>query len=171
MGISNWCKDDTVKKLYSVQFYDYDLNGSKELKKEVLNRILEIFPLDCIMYSTKHGIHFISFALRMGLRYTKSRAVKTSKDLGKQDYWTEAKDLTLRIAPKWKLKRFKKRQIVSKKPEFLGILRSPDKNIISGKHLDFYFRFMNLPEKIYNLYQDCDLREYKIKIYHYKTRD
>lgn len=108
MGISNWCKDDTVKKLYSVQFYDYDFNGSKELKKEVLNRILEIFPLDCIMYSTKHGIHFISFALRMGLRYTKSRAVKTSKDLGKQDYWTEAKDLTLRIAPKWKLKRFKK---------------------------------------------------------------
>ena len=45
------------------------------------------------------------------------------------------------------------------------------KNIISEKHLEFYFKYMDLPEEIYNLYQDCDLREYKIKIYHYKTGD
>ena len=171
MGVSNWCKDTIEKRLYSIQFYDFDLNGSKELKSDDLKKILEIFPLDCIMYSTKHGIHFISFAIRMGLRYTKSRAVKMSKDLGKQDYWTEAKDLTLRVSPKWKVNFLKKRRIISKKPEFLGILKSPDKNIVSKKHLEFYFRFMNLPEEIYNLYQDCDLREYKIKIYHYKTRD
>lgn len=171
MGISNWCRDVETRKLYSVQFYDYDLNGSKEMGLGHLERVLDIFPLDCIMYETKHGIHFISFAIRMGLRYTKSRAVETSKDLGKQDYWTEAKDLTLRVSAKWKLKRFKKRQIISKKPKFLGIIKSPDKNIISQKHLEFYLKFMNLPEEIFDLYQGCDFRNYKIKIYHYKTRD
>ena len=168
MGISNWCKDTVNKKLYSIQFYDYDLNDSNKVP---ISKIMEIFPLDCIMYETKHGIQFISFALRMGLRYTKSRAVQTSKELGKQDYWTEAKDLTLRVSPKWKIKLLKKRQIISKKPKFLGIVKSPDKNIISGKHLEFYFKYMDLPEKIYNLYQDCDIRNYKIKVYHYKTRD
>ena len=167
MGISNWVYDSPNKKLYSIQFYDYDLNDGK-LTKEVMNEILKIFPLDCIMYETKQGIQFISFALRFGLLYTKSRAVKTSKEL-LQDYWTEAKDLTLRIAPKWD----KNYNEMSFKPKFKGIVRRPDPegNRISGKHLDFFRDYMGLPNWVYEKYSTCDKRDYKYKIYHYKTRD
>jgi hypothetical protein len=170
MGISNWVYDSNGKKghkLYSIQFYDLDHEGS--IKKEVLTRILENFPLDCIMYKSKHGTHFISFALRFGLRYTKSRVIETTKDLVDQDYWTEAKDLTLRIAPKW----IENYIETSGKPKFLGLIRSPDpKNIrISGKHLDFYCKYMGLPNWVAERYSECDRRDYKIKIYHYKTRD
>lgn len=170
MGISNWVKDEKNKKLYSVQFYDYD-NNNHSISNAELDRISDIFPYDCLMYSTKHGIQFISFALLHGLRYTKTKAIETSKDLGKQDYWTEAKDLTLRIAPKWKVNHFKKRQIISKKPKFRGIIKNPTDYIISEKHLEFYLKFMDLPEWVYNKYDACDKRDYKIKLYHYKTRD
>jgi len=170
MGISNWVKDEKNKKLYSVQFYDFDFDSDFITKTE-LERIRDIFPYDCLMYETKHGIQFISFALLHGLRYTKTKAIETSKDLGKQDYWTEAKDLTLRIAPKWKQNRFKKRQIISKKPKFRGIIKNPTDYIISEKHLEFYLKFMNLPQWVYDKYGHCDKRDYKIKLYHYKTRD
>lgn len=170
MGISNWVYDESKKELYSVQFYDYDYNGH-DISNAELDRISDIFPYDCLMYATKHGIQFISFALLHGLRYTKTKAIETSKDLGKQDYWTEAKDLTLRIAPKWKEKRFKNRVIISKMPKFRGIIKNPTDYIISEKHLEFYLKFMDLPEWVYNKYDACDKRDYKIKLYHYKTRD
>ena len=170
MGISNWVFDENKKELYSIQFYDFDYNDHNISKAE-LDRISDIFPYDCLMYGTKHGIQFISFALLHGLRYTKTKTIETSKDLGKQDYWTEAKDLTLRIAPKWKESRFKKRHIISKKPKFRGLIKIPTDYIISEKHLEFYHNFMNLPEWVYNKYNACDKRDYKIKIYHYKTRD
>ena len=170
MGISNWVYDESKKELYSVQFYDFDYN-SHSISNAELDRISDIFPYDCLMYSTKHGIQFISFALLHGLRYTKTKVIETSKHLGKQDYWSEGKDLTLRIAPKWKVKRFKKRQIISKKPKFRGIIKNPTDYIISKKHLEFYLKFMNLPKWVYDKYDACDKRDYKIKLYHYKTRD
>jgi len=176
MGISNWVYDTENKKAYSIQFYDFDvsedLEGKRDVIKNIVKRILAIFPYDCILYRTKHGIHFISFALLHGLRITKSRAVETSKILGHQDYWTEAKDLTLRISDKWKIKKFSKNRIkVSKKPKFLALIKKPNNYIISEKHLEFYYKFMGLPLWVYNKYNSCDKRDYKIKIYHYKTRD
>jgi hypothetical protein len=168
MGISNWCKDANTNKIYSIQFYDYDYPEGKNISQKTLERILEIFPLDCLMYETEQGIHFISFAIRMGLRYTKTKAIETSKFFGNQDYFTTAKDLTLRVSPKWEVKR-KKRVEISKKPKFKGLIKSPGKNIISGKHLDFYYKYMDLPEWVYDQYLDCDLRDYNIKVYHYKT--
>lgn len=171
MGISNWCKDvkeKTNRNLYSIQFYDYD---GKEWNNKILKRIMEIFPLDCLMYETKHGIHFISFALRYGLKYTKTKAIETSKALGNQDYWTEAKDLTLRVSAKWKRTFFNSHKIISKKPKFKGLIKSPEDYIISKKHLEFYRKYMNLPKWVYDLYNSCDKRDYKIKVYHYKTRD
>jgi len=85
MGLSNWCLDQNSyskkKKRYSIQFYDYDFVGGKNLNfgkkglenipRDDLLKILEIFPYDVIMYETKHGIHFISFSLLKGLNFTK----------------------------------------------------------------------------------------------------
>lgn len=168
MGISNWVYEAETKKYYSIQFYDYDHLICIGLKQVFIKKILEIFPLDCIMYQTKHGTQFISFALRYGLKYTKVRALEMSKELG-QDFWTEAKDLTLRIAPKWN----KKREEISGKPKFLGVARRPDPDTIriSSKHLEFYKKYMGLPNWVYELYSNCDKKELKFKVYHYKTRD
>ena len=171
MGISNRAYDSENKKTYSVQFYDYDYKNENITEGE-LKRILEIFPYDCIMYGTKQGIHFISFSLLKGLSYTKAKAIETSKALGNQDYWTQANDLTLRVSPKWKQYRFSKMyKIISKKPKFKGLVKEPNKYRISNKHLEFYFKYMDLPLWVYNKYNDCDKKDYRIKLYHYKTRD
>jgi len=188
IGLSNWAYDPETKKKYSVQFYDYDYNGdSHRIPRSDLLRILEIFPYDCLMYETKQGVHFISFSILLGLNVAKARVLKLTKGLKGQDYWTEAKDLTLRVSGKWKTKRLKKREIASKKPKFKGLIKgpdnlikkynpilkskNPDKYVISKNHLEFYKKYMNLPDWVYKLYTDCDKRDLKIKIYHYKTGD
>ncbi|QYW08128.1 hypothetical protein 15570_00031 [Lokiarchaeota virus WyrdV1] len=188
IGISNWAYDSEKKKRYSIQFYDYDFNGDIEhIPREDLLRILEIFPYDCLMYETKGGVHFISFSILLGLHVSKARVLETSKSLEGQDYWTEGKDLTLRVSAKWKLRLFRKRKIVSKKPKFKGLIKGPDnliktsntflnsknpnKYVVSKNHLEFYRKYMDLPDWVYELYADCDMRDLRIKNYHYKTRD
>jgi len=181
MGLSNWAMNPETKKRSSIQFYDYDFNdgdnlnygekGLENIPKEALMRILEIFPYDVIMYETKHGIHFISFSLLKGLNFTKANAIKTSKEIGNQDYWTEAKDLTLRVSAKWKTRFLRKRKIKSNKPRFKMILRLPNNYRISQNHLEFYLKYMNLPQWVYDLYSNCDKKDLRIKMYHYKTRD
>lgn len=168
MGVSNQLRDEYNKKTYSIQFYDFDYNGlnSDEIRERIED-ICNMFPYDLILYQTKHGVQFISFALLHGTRYTKSKAVGMSKSLGNQDYWTEAKDLTLRISPKWN----KKRKEVSFKPKFLHLVKKPLFHRISNKHLEFYKNFMELPENVYREYDFCDKKDYKMKLYHYKTRD
>ena len=171
MGISNWSYDTKTKKKYSVQFYDYDFSTpEKKIPRSDLLEILKIFPYDCLMYETKQGVHFISFALLHGLGITKKRTLETSKALG-QDYWTEAKDLTLRCSAKWKPRRFRNYKTISNKPKFKGLVKFPNKYTISKKHLEFYFKYMGLPLWVYNLYSDCIKKDYRIKNYHYKTRD
>ena len=188
IGISNWIYDSEKKKRYSVQFYDYDfINGEKRIPREELLRILEIFPYDVLMYETKQGIHFISFSILLGIHVAKARVLELSKSLDGQDYWTEGKDLTLRVSAKWKLRFLRKRKIVSKKPKFKGLIKkpdnliktqnkflnssNPDKYVISKNHLEFYRKYMGLPDWVYELYSDCDMRDLRIKNYHYKTRD
>lgn len=167
MGISNRSYDRENKKTYSIQFYDFDgIFGIRDY-----NLIISIFPYDLLVYKTKHGYHFISFALLHGLNITKARAIALSKFIEDQDYWTEAKDLTLRISPKWKCRRLRKRKVISCKPTFFTLIKKPEGYIISNKHLEFYFKYMNLPKEIYQQYDDCDKRDYEIRIYHYKTRD
>jgi len=171
IGISNWAYDSNTKKRYSIQFYDYDFNGENKISRSDLLKILEIFPYDVLMYETKHGIHFISFAILHGLNITKSRVLKTSKALGKQDYWTESKDLTLRASAKWKPRKFRNYKTISERPKFKGLIRGGETFIISKKHLEFYKKYMALPFWVYNQYNACVKKDYKIKIYHYKTRD
>ena len=171
MGISNWVYDRTTKKRYSVQFYDYDFENENRILNAVIDEILNIFPYDVLMYETKHGIQFISFALLMGVHVAKARVLQTTKNLGLQDYWTTAKDLTLRVSDKWRVSIFGKYHIVSEKPKFKGVCRYPNRYRISEKHLEFFKLYMGLPEWVYNLYDDCDKRNYRIKLYHYKTRD
>jgi hypothetical protein len=188
IGISNWIYDSEKKKRYSVQFYDYDfVNGEKRIPRKELLRILEIFPYDVLMYETKQGIHFISFSILLGIHVAKARVLELSKSLEGQDYWTEGKDLTLRISAKWKLRFLRKRKTISKKPKFKGLIKSPDnlintpnvflnsknpnKYVISKNHLEFYRKYMDLPDWVYELYADCDMRDLRIKNYHYKTRD
>jgi len=187
IGISNWAFDSNSKKRYSVQFYDYDYNGSKIIPRDDLLTILDIFPYDCLMYETKQGVHFISFSILRGLNITKARVLETSKKLGLQDYFTEGKDLTLRISAKWKKRFLRKRKTISKKPKFKGLIKTPDnlikkpnkllnsqntdKYVISKNHLEFYKKYMDLPNWVYKMYSDCDARDLRIKNYHYKTRD
>ena len=187
IGISNWAYDSDKKKRYSVQFYDYDYNGVDNIPRDDLLKILEIFPYDCLMYETKQGVHFISFSILLGLHKAKANVLETSKALEGQDYWTEGKDLTLRVSAKWKIKLFRKRKIVSEKPKFKGLIKSPDnliktensflnsknpsKYVVSKKHLEFYRKYMGLPDWVYEQYLDCDMRDLRIKNYHYKTRD
>jgi len=170
MGISNWLYDTKTKERLSVQFYDYDYDKTRSIKG-VINRILEIFPYDCIMYETKHGVQFISFSLLKGLRLTKSRSLELSKEFN-QDYWAEAKDLALRFTGKWKVNRFTgEYKTISKKPTFKGVARFPSNFRISRQLLEFYKRYMNLPQWVYDLYDNCTKFNYRIKTYHYKTRD
>lgn len=170
MGISNWCYDPKTKKRFSIQFYDYDLNG-KGIIPLHFRKIMQIFPYDCLMYDTKHGIQFISFSLLKGLNYTKAKSLEISKELDHQDYWTEAKDLTLRVSAKWKVRKFRKRMVISKKPKFRGLIKYPKTYRISEKHLEFYYKYMDLPQEVYELYNECNKKKYKIKVYHYKTND
>lgn len=171
MGISNWVMNSKLKKRYSVQFYDYDFDGDgHNIHQSIVNKIMEIFPYDCIMYETKHGIHFISFALLHGLHVTKARVLKTTKTIGKQDYWTISKDLTLRISRKTQ-KTFYGRKVISDKPKFKGVAKFPSVYRISNQHLEFYHKYMDLPDWVYNLYDNCEKFNYAIKIYHYKTRN
>lgn len=173
LGLSNWCLDRETKEKFSIQFYDYDFtNKSKTISRADLLIIKEIFPYDCIMYESKHGIHFIGFSLLKGTFRTKARAVETSKKLGNQDYWTSQNDLTLRVSAKWSVKRFREREIVSEKPIFKGVVKEPNFEYrISSKHLEFYKKYMNLPQWVYDLYKDCVKKDLRIKVYHYKTRD
>ena len=173
IGINNICYDKANKKKYSVQFYDMDINKS-EMGFAEFNTILGIFPNDLILYRTKHGIHFISFTLLKGVFITKAKVLETTKLLNEnQDYFPYQKELTLRVSGKWQKKKLsKKRKTISKKPKFARLLKLPNKdNIISKTHLDFYFKWMSLPEDIYNLYKKCEMRDYDITISHYKTRD
>lgn len=173
IGISNKCFDKKGGKYYSIQFYDLDTEGLSHVQiKAKVNAILEIFPYDLILYKTKHGIHFISFALLKGYRAPKARAVEMSKTLGDQDYWTTGTNLVLRVSPKWRVYKYSKlRYIVSEKPKFLHFYKKPNSYIISNGHLEFYHKFMGLPDWVYYHYSQCDKRDYQISITHYKTRD
>lgn len=172
MGLSNWVYDVKNKKRYSIQFFDYDYNGEgDQIERDEILKIMQIFPYDCLMYGTKQGIHFISFSLLHGLNITKARALKLAKYLRNQDYWTSQKDLTLRVSEKWKPRRFRGYKVISYRPIFKGVSKFPNQYRISNRHLEFYRKYMNLPDWVYNLYNDCDKRDYKIRIYHYKTRD
>lgn len=176
IAISNWLLDthsySKKKKRYSIQFFDYDYNGDKDrLHQATVYAIMKIFPYDCIMYETKHGIQFISFSLLKGLHITKSRVLETSRLLGEQDYWNEAKDLALRVSSKWSVNRFGNYKIVSERPRFKGVAKYPDSYRISNQHLEFYYKFMGLPKWVYELYENCHKFNHRIKTYHYKTRD
>lgn len=174
LAISNWCFDKETKKKFSIQFYDYDFEGNqKTIPREHILIIKEIFPYDCIMYESKHGIHFIGFSLLKGTFRTKARAVETSKKLGNQDYWTSQNDLALRVSAKWQIRRFKReRLVVSEKPKFKGVMKEPNFEYrISNKHLEFYRKYMDLPNWVFKLYDNCDKKDLRIKVYHYKTRD
>ncbi len=171
IGISNWAYDNKAKKRYSIQFYDYDYNGSKHIPQSHVNMIMDLFPYDCIMFETKHGVHFVSFALLKGLNITKARTLETTKNMGKaQDYWTSQKDLTLRVSEKWKVRKILGYKIVSERPTFKGLAKYPNQYRISNQHLTFYKKYLGLPDWVFKLYDDCDKYNYRIKIYHYKTR-
>jgi len=169
LGISNVIRNPENQKIYSVQFYDVDISIYDVAFYETIQKVLEIFPYDAIAYQTKHGVHIISFALTYGRNLTKARAVEMSKRLGEQDYWTVRKDLCLRISPKWN--RFHK--LKSPKPLFLEVLREPIVSDlkISGKHLEFYEKYMDLPREVSALYVNAQRRAYPIKTYSYMTRD
>ena len=183
MGISNIAintksvkmPSDFYAKKYSVQFYDFDLpKHQNTILENQIKTILEIFPYDCICYKTKHGFHFISFALLRGLRVTKARAIKLSKDLLDQDYFTKRQYLTLRISEKWKNKKFRKKYaVISDRPKFFGLLKEPaaENLMISEKHLEFYKDNLALPDFVYEKYEKCRKFDLGIELHHFTTRD
>lgn len=174
IGINNICYDRTNRKKYSIQYYDMDIKESKMLIAE-FNTILQIFPNDLILYQTKHGLHFISFTILDNIFISKANVLKTTKLLNEtQDYFPYQKELTLRVSGKYKRKRLSKtHKIISKKPKFLLFFKEPNKcSKISKNHLEFYFKWLNLPKKIYEYYlKYCDLKKYDITMSHYRTGD
>ena len=59
----------SIGRLEKDNRFSQDLEALKGAVEEFseFKRIMEIFPYDCLMYATKHGIQFISFALLKGL--------------------------------------------------------------------------------------------------------
>ena len=189
MGISNKCVDTenrvtdlqlkSKNGIYSIQFYDFDFpNGETKLTQKQVQNILEIFPYDCFCYETLHGMHFISLALLKGLRITKTRAFQKSKEFLNQDYWTKFHYLTLRVSGKWKTKFLKifprkKYKVMSPKPVFFGLIKEPRRGIkISGKHLEFYKKHMDLPTWVWKKYiENCNVYNLDINLYHYATKE
>lgn len=192
MGIANKCIDTEEimpkrfkarNKLYSIQFYDYDFNQNWKITSNIIQSILEIFPHDCFVFETKHGMHFISFSLMKGLRFSKAKVLKKSKELITQDYWSKKKYLFLRVSPKWKRTFWNKiglkwkYKIISDKPRFKGVLKEPElipgqKILGSKQHLEFYKNNMNFPEWLYQKYlENYEMIDLSIQIDHYHTED
>jgi hypothetical protein len=173
IGISNMAYDRENRKAYSVQFYDYDIHDPPQMLNAIFNTIQDsVFPFDCIVYETKHGYHFISFALFETTYYTKGKALELTTFLGNQDYWCSQKDLILRISPKWDFKHKRKiAKTISKKPKFYRFLSPPNNCLISKSHLEFYYKFMGLPKDVYDTYRNCPSRRLDLKLYFYNARD
>ena len=171
-GIANIFKDgkrDTPKTPeFGLQFYDFD----GDFTQKEMSRILEIFPNDLFRYKSKHGNHFISLTL-MDIDLAIRNANTLSRNFKNQDYILPIKDcryLVLRVAPKWN-KESKIKE--SNHPSFQEMWKSPEKkSIISGNHLDFYYRHMNLPKSIYELYlRNCRVKYGVIYFIYYTTGD
>ncbi len=172
-GIANIFKDglrDVGKNTpeFGLQFYDFD----GDFTQKEMKRIFEIFPNDLFMYKSKHGYHFISLTL-MNIDLAIRNANTLSRNFKTQDYILPIKDcryLVLRIAPKWnKSSKLK----VSDNPEFDHVIQYPQKKtIISGNHLDFYYKYMNLPKSIYECYlKNCRVKYGVIYFIYYTTGD
>jgi len=172
-GIANIVKDGEkfVGKNtpeFGLQFYDFD----GDYNSEEFQKIQEIFPNDLFIYKSKHGYHFVSLTL-MDIDLAIRNANTLSRNFKNQDYILPIKDcryLVLRVAPKWNKESKLK---ISDNPAFLQVVQFPKKKtIISGNHLDFYWRYMNLPQPIYEFYKDmCRIRRGVIYFIYYTTGD
>lgn len=171
-GIANIFKDgkrDTPKTPeFGLQYYDFD----GIFTPGEFDKILDIFPNDLFTYKSKHGYHFISLTL-MDIDLAIRNANTLSRKFKTQDYILPIKDcryLVLRVAPKWNKE---SKLEISKNPEFLQVVKYPKKKtIISGNHLDFYWRYMNLPQSLYDFYlENCRVRKGIIYFIYYTTGD
>jgi hypothetical protein len=184
MGISNRCYAGEIKKgvpreRYSVQFYDFD--GSEPEFKRAIPTIMRIFPYDALAYKSKHGFHVLSFSLLKGYLAPIRRARMITKILNSADRMPEQdfgsfgenfeKGLALRVSSKWRKRFFRRNKIISGKPTFFGLLKSPNRYRISERHLNFYRDFMALPDWVYKKYDDCDKKNLDTFMYHYYTGD
>jgi len=168
MGVSNL----VGKNIGAIQFYDIDM--PEPIHELVLDNIVSevisaIFPDDCVIYRTTHGYHLVSFSV-ISVWEAKANAISVSRILC-QDYWSEQKDLVLRISPKWKLKKFTKgREVVSHKPRYWLTKQVPQgRSAYSKNHLDLYKEFLGLPVRLYNKYLEFPMCKQELKIYHYKA--
>lgn len=103
----------------------------------------------------------------------------TRKLGGNQDYGAgtfnkeeEKRDLTMRISPKWKNRFWTWRhKVISDAPIFKMVVKKPNKYRISKKHLELFKERCNLPEEVYQLYDDCQKLDFEIKLFSYLTGD
>lgn len=173
-----------IYKSYSVQFFDYDYRKDPDgnpipMTQREIKEIRKIFPYDCFFYDTKHGRHFISFAILHGIKISRTRALQTCKNLNlicgdpkAQDYWSSRSELVLRVSPKWRVyKKSKIYQIISLKPKFGGVLKKPEKIRVSKAHFEFYKNHMKLPEWVCDLYENCEMIDLKHTMLFYPSRD
>jgi len=158
-GIDNLllCKDG-----FGFQMYDYD--SETLLPKEVIDKILTIFPDDCQMFRTEHGFHFVSFRV-IDYETTLLRVRKLAEIFPEQDY-NPKYNLTLRIAPKFSIKDL---SIISKAPKFYMELKEPSNTYEYAFYpLMYYFKHLGLPTKIFVKYHKF---KYLMPKYHiYRTR-
>ena len=163
IGVGNVSYSDN--KRYCLQYYDFD----GEFTTKELNKISELFPNDCIVLKSRNGYHFYSLTLMTKRpKKIKRKAFKLSKKLH-QDYCTpknKMKNLVLRIGPK-----FKNGITVSDRPTYFFQWKFPTPgSLIAKKHLEFFYRFLNLPELIFKYYYKyCNLVENSFNIVYYHT--
>jgi hypothetical protein len=163
IGISNIAWAYSENKHYGLQFYDFDGFPSPSQ----LDEILSYFPFDVLIYRTRDGFHFTSFTLLSNLYIPKANSLMLSKAFN-QDYWSRFMDLTLRISDKFTRWR---RKTKSSKPVFVELTSPPlfDRPISAG-HLEYYRKYMGLPNRVYDLYSKCPQIPTVIQLHFYKTR-
>lgn len=153
------------KKIYALQFYDYD----GKLEKDKMELVKPLFEgRDCIIYKTRFGYHFVSFTIDFKNNYKKIRknTEKISKQLN-QDYRFNNTDyLCLRISPKTT-----KKGVRQGRPQFYGVLNKPKlDNIISSEHLKCYAEKLGMASRVFESYLNCKLVKGNIKLHTYRTR-
>lgn len=163
VGISNMLNHNgNETALYCLEFYEID----SKLTTKIIQVVWKMFHNDINLIKTKHGIHFVSFAISPFSPERWKQRVRFMSEKLDQDYGGSSKFCCLRIAPK-----YHNDVIISERPVYYRNLRLPKRgSYVSKLHLDQYKIFNRFPQRLYDFYKSkCQLIEVPISYIMYRT--